>query len=273
MKIGMNPSSMSFEVRTGVSTAHGGVYICPGFGRHPSRIIDTWELIVVERGRLGMLVDQSEFDLGPGEWLLMPPRVQHRGSQDYPRELRFLWLHFRVHPGRRGTSAVVLPPSGRLADPVAVSALARRLIDHLGSSRPDPVVGDLLLSLLLADIAAAPSPLAAGDDLAARAMRIITARFREGLSTAMVAQALGVGADHLGRCFRRSYGQRVQSCIHQNQVREANRLLMLGGGRIGDVAAAVGFRDVQWFRRLFVREQGISPRAWRRLHARVHTNS
>ncbi len=49
--------------------------------------------------------------------------------------------------------------------------------------------------------------------------------------------------------------------------------MLLGGGRIADVAQAAGFPDPQWLRRLLRRQHGISPRAWRRLHARVHVNT
>lgn len=254
----------------GLEVSSCGVFVSPGFGRHPARSIDSWEVILVERGRLGIAVGDRAADLGPGEWILLPAGVEHHGTADYPRDLRFAWLHFQPRPGR----GLVLPPGGRLADPAPVAALLRRLLDHQASPRPDPLVAGLHLALILAELAAAPPAEPAVDELAARAMRAVRARFREpALSTAAVARALGVGADHLGRCFRRGYGITVLAAINRCRLAEAKRLLALGGIRIDDAARSAGFRDPQWLRRLLRRSDGIGPRAWRRLHARVHINS
>ena len=206
--------------RPGLRADSAGVFVSPGSGRHPDRVLDSWELIVVERGRLGLAVGETAHDLAAGEWLLLPARVPHRGTAPYPRDLRFLWLHF--HPERARHGALALPAHGRLDDLSAIAALARRLIDHQAATPRTPLVEDLLLALVLAEIASAPPPaLDAAQDLAARAQRIVRARFRDRLSTARVAAALGVSADHLGRCFRRAYGHPLtaRAAVALNQTR------------------------------------------------------
>lgn len=254
----------------GLEVASCGVFVCPGLGRHPDRVLDSWEVILVERGRLGIAVGGAAHDLGPGQWVLLPAGVPHGGTADYPRDLRFAWLHFRPRAG----AGLALPGSGTVHDPAPVSALIRRLLDHRASPRPDPQVAGLHLALILAELAAAPPPQPAVDELAARAMRALRARFREPeLSTALVARTLGVGADHLGRCFRRAYGVSVLDAINRCRLDEAKRLLVLGGIRIADAAAAAGFRDPQWLRRLLRRSDGVGPKAWRRMHARIHVNT
>lgn len=247
-----------------------GIFVSPGQGRHPERTIDTWEIILVERGRLGIAVGDTVHDLGPGEWVVLPAGLPHRGTADYPRDLRFAWLHFRPRLGR----GLTLAASGRLSDPAPVAALLRRLLDHQASLQSDPLVLGLHLALILAELAAAPPPLPAAAQLAARALRTLRARFREPtLTTAAVARALGVSSDHLGRSFRKAYGGTVLNAINRLRLGEAKRLLVLGGIGIADAARSAGFRDPQWLRRLLQRSVGIGPRDWRRLHARVHVNS
>jgi AraC-like DNA-binding protein len=267
----MIPISLRLATRPGLRASDAGVFVSPGHGRHPDRVIDSWELIVVERGRLGLAVDEASHELGAGDWVLMPAGVRHRGTAPYPRDLRFVWLHF--HPDTARDGRLALPAHGRLEDPGAISGLARRLIDHRAAAERAPLVEELLLALVLAEIAAAPPALDAAQDLAARAQRLVRARFREDISTNEVASALGVSADHLGRCFRRAYKRTVVDAINQERLREARRLMLLGGGKITDVARSAGFPDAQWFRRLFTRAEGVSPLRWRRLHARVHTNT
>ncbi len=265
--------SLQLPADPGLESLGGGVFICPGSGRHAHRTMASWELILVERGRLGIAVGSHEHDLQPGAWILMPAGVPHRGTRDYPRDLRFLWIHFHPRAGGAGEDTLALPLHGQLKDPGRVSALLRRLIDHHASLHSDRLVADLMLALALAELRAMPQQAEVGDELAARALRVIQVRFRERLSTAGVARALGVSADHLGRCFKRAHGMAVLDAINRQRLNEASRLLLLGGGSIGDVAASAGFPQTQWFRRLFERQHGIGPRQWRRLHARVHTNT
>jgi len=272
-KNGMNPGSLSVALSLGVRALTGGVYICPGIGQHPLRTLDSWELIVVERGRLGLFVGDQNHDLLPGSWILMPAGVPHGGTAPYPRDLRFLWMHFKLL-GKPGRGALEVPGSGVLTDPVSILTSLRRLIDHFGAHERDQRVADCLVALILSELAFAPKALSAGDDLAHRALRIIQARFRERLAPLDVARSLRVSLDHLARRFRISHGCRISEAIHRERLQEASRLMLLGGGiRLSEVATSAGFSDVQWFRRLFVRQHGVSPRMWRRLHARIHTNT
>jgi AraC-like DNA-binding protein len=269
----MIPTGLRLPVDPGVQVEEAGVFVCPGTGRHPDRIMESWELIIVERGSLGLAVGDRAHDLAPGSWILMPPHTRHRGTRAYPSELRFLWLHFHVSRRRAAGTLLTLPMTGSSPDPVGASVLMRRLIDHRSGSDPDPLIANLLLALILAELAASPKAINAAEDLAARADRLIGARFREQVSSRDIASSLGVSVDHLGRCFQRSYGLSMIEALNRQRLREACRLLLLGGGRITDIARASGFPDGQWFRRLFHRQEGIGPRAWRRRHARIHTNT
>jgi AraC-like DNA-binding protein len=270
---GMNPICLALAMDPGLVVESGGVLISPGSGAHPRRTLASWELIVVERGRLGLAVGEHAHDLGPGDWVLMPAGTSHAGTTPYPRDLRFLWLHFHPRACAPAAATVELAPSGHLADAGGVLSLLRRCIDHQATLGSDALVVGMLLGLALAELRAGSRPAGAGDDLAARALRIIQARFREPLSTRTVARLLGVSGDHLGRCFQRAYGHAPMDAINHQRLREAERLLLLGVGAIDDVARSAGFRQSQWFRRLFQRRHGIGPRAWRRLHVRVHTNT
>ena len=50
-------------------------------------------------------------------------------------------------------------------------------------------------------------------------------------------------------------------------------MLQEGGLSLKEVARLCGFADAGYFRRVFHRGTGVSPSAYRRLHARVHVNT
>jgi AraC-like DNA-binding protein/mannose-6-phosphate isomerase-like protein (cupin superfamily) len=247
-----------------------GVFIAPGFGRHLDRTQDCWELIVVERGHLGIAVDTREYDLGPGQWLLIPAGVRHYGTQDFPKHLRFSWLHFHPRPGH----GLALPDSGMIADLPPVLALIRRYIARQTTGSAEDPVAAMHLALILAELTVVPTPVPDVDELATRAIRVIQTRFREpDLSTAVVARNLSVGADHLGRVFRRAFSTTVLDAINRHRLDEAKRLLVIGQLRLGDAARTAGFRNAQWLSRLLRRQDGVGPKEWRRMHARIHVNT
>jgi AraC-like DNA-binding protein len=45
----------------------------------------------------------------------------------------------------------------------------------------------------------------------------------------------------------------------------SEKLLLTTDARLGEIAQAVGFADVEYFSRTFKRFHGISPAAWRKL--------
>ena len=246
-----------------------GVFVSPGTGRHADRTLDNWELILVERGHLYLTIEDVDHDLGVGDWAIIPAGVRHFGTRDFPPMLRFAWMHFLPEPGH----GLSVPYRGKLADPAPISALIRRLLDHLASPRRDPLIAALHLGLVLAELAMPAVAETATSELAARAHKLIQLRFPEShLTPAVMAKALGVSTDHLGRCFRAAYGISVLAAINTARVQEAKRLLAVGSLSVAEAAKAAGFKDAQWCRRLFQRDTGVSPRAWRRLHARGHVN-
>jgi AraC-like DNA-binding protein len=272
-KNGMNPGLLSISIAPGVKALTGGVFISPGFGLHPERIPNDWELIVVERGQLGLAVGDHIYDLTPSSWILMPAGIKHFGTVNYLRNLRFLWIHFQPN-GDIGKHPLTLPATGVLTDPVSIMASMRRLIDHFSENNFDQRVADCLVALILSELAIKPEVAEAGDELAHRALRHIRARFREQFTGYDLAKSLRVSLDHLSRRFKKAHGCRIAEAINRERLNEASRLMLLGGGiSLAEIALASGFPDPQWFRRLFVRQNGVSPRTWRRLHSRIHTNT
>ena len=75
---------------------NGGRFISRGRGQHPTRRIDSDELIYVLRGELAIFEEKQSFRVAAGEWLFLRRGRRHGGLALYPRNLSFFWLHFRA---------------------------------------------------------------------------------------------------------------------------------------------------------------------------------
>jgi AraC family transcriptional regulator len=98
------------------------------------------------------------------------------------------------------------------------------------------------------------------------AMALIDERFREPLSLATVAKAVGVHPVHLARTFRRVHQTTFAAHVRQLRIDFARRQLV-GSADLSDIAYASGFCDQSHFSRCFKRHTGLTPAEYRALAA------
>jgi AraC-like DNA-binding protein len=269
---------LELPVPLALEASNGGLFISRGVGTHPTRRIETFELIFVKRGVLGIREGDERFDVQPDETLLLWPGREHGGTTPYPRDLEFYWVHFGLRGGtaRAQTPTLHIPQHARVARPDHLTVFFRRLLDEQEAFGVQPLAGGLMILLLLAEVTnsrPASEPVNAPPLLAARADTVIRTRYHEDLSASTIAAELSCNPDYLGRVFRARYGRTLTEAIHERRMRNAVRLLAEGRERIDDVARLCGFEDCGYFRRIFKRAQGMTPAAFRRLHTRVHVNT
>ncbi|HVT97071.1 MAG TPA: AraC family transcriptional regulator, partial [Acidobacteriaceae bacterium] len=100
-----------------------------------------------------------------------------------------------------------------------------------------------------------------------RAKERMTADLREDLSLAGLAAECGLSARHFARAFRQSTGLAPHRWIVEHRIERARNLLASREMSLSDVALACGFADQSHFTRCFAARVGMSPGAWRRMHA------
>ena len=259
----------------GLRVVSAGLFVCPGYGIHPDRVIDSYELIFVRSGRLGIAEGGQAYEVRAGEALWMRPGVRHHGTLPHEPDLSFYWAHFYLGKGARKKNATGIGQYSRPARPERVAEWFHRLLEAMECSAPESEEAGLLLLLLWRELARmqAPARPNAGEALAARAEQFVATQFHRGIHAGDVARAMACHPDYLGRVFRRAHGCTVSEAIHRRQLQEARWRLREGGQAIEDVALACGFREPRYFRKLFIAAQGVSPREYRKLHARIRVNT
>lgn len=124
------------------------------------------------------------------------------------------------------------------------------------------------LTLLLIDLARLAGDVVEdlrlrGEPMLADVFAVIERRHAEPLSLCDVAREVGMTPGHLTTVVRRRTGRTVQEWIIERRMAEGRRLLTDTDLPVQEVARRVGITDPGYFSRLFRREHGTSPRAWR----------
>ena len=105
--------------------------------------------------------------------------------------------------------------------------------------------------------------LAVSDPKLAKALHFVRRRFREPISTGVVARHVGVSESWLRREFQRHVRFSLSSEIHRLRVQDACDLLATTSLPLKTVADAVGFGSENYLCNVFARDLGVSPGEWR----------
>ena len=268
-------------LRHAIDCENAGLFISRGVGRHPDRVIDSYEIIHVVRGTLRLCEPGREYAVGAGEYLLLVPGVRHWAPEDYPPGLEFYWLHFRPAgdeaSSARGRAAVDLPRHGRVGDPERMEELFRWFLDAQEKQDLDGSLAAGLCQLMLLVLAYPPRRASDANEripaLARQAKRFLSRSFQEEITTSSIARRLTCNPDYLGRLYKRSFGVSIMDDLHALRIRMAKRLLMDEDLNVNEVASLCGYRDATYFRRMFRRHVGVAPSRFRGLYSHLHINT
>jgi AraC family transcriptional regulator, transcriptional activator of pobA len=183
-------------------------------------------------------------------------------------------LAWRAHPlllpfargAATGAHRIPVPRLDRPAWSAHLGELERELSARRDGYGEAVVARLTLLLVALARLASdVVGDLAVRDEpLLADVFGIIEARYRERLSLADVASALGLTPGHLTTVVRRKTGRTVQDWILERRLAEARRLLVETDWTVAEVGRSAGFPDPVYFSRCFRRAHGTTALSWRR---------
>jgi transcriptional regulator GlxA family with amidase domain len=91
----------------------------------------------------------------------------------------------------------------------------------------------------------------------------IVAHLQSNLSVEALARRTSLCPRHFSRLFKKLYETTPADFVDQLRLNEARRRLLSSRNSIAAVAASVGFKSTDAFRRAFERRFGITPRAFR----------
>jgi len=107
-----------------------------------------------------------------------------------------------------------------------------------------------------------------GDAEIAAAQEWMRDHLRDALRVDALARRFGMSPRSFARRFKQAAGEPPLTYLHGLRVEAAKHLLESGTRTLPQIAAAVGYEDVAFFRALFRRRTGVAPAVWRGRFAR-----
>jgi AraC-like DNA-binding protein len=266
---------MFFERRSLREFAGGlaGWFVSRGHGAHPTRVIDSWELIHVLRGSLHLFEEDKSYLLAPGDALLLEPGRRHGAASPYAPDCSFHWVHFHAPTAKLASDA---PRHTHVQRPERLTALYRQYMNDQETGELGADEASLLIQQMLCE-AGRSSPTASDNSSAATLARLarqfVLQNLDTPLTTSRIAGSLGCNPDYLGRCFRETYRETITEAIQSERLRRARTLLLEDRDSVEMVSRRCGFQSTAFFRRVFRRSQGMSPTRFRAIHSRVLLNT
>jgi len=264
-----------------IKAQNAGLFISRGKGTHPSRVINSHELIFVKRGVLEMWEEDRVFSLEEEQTLHLWPMRRHGGVSQMSPILEFYWIHFETvkefKPKNPRETIIEIPQVKRVRQPEKLENLFRYFLDEQESGQLRQATADLLTMLMLIEVARpSDSKQENAGTVSIPAMRAntyIRLNFDRPITPGSVAQALGYNTDYLGRVYRKTFGYTLTGAINHRRIRAACRYLLNSDMIVEEVAKSCGFTDPNYFCRVFRRHMQCTPGAYRKLYARVHVNT
>lgn len=254
---------------SGLRYTGGGAFSTGGPWRHGTRIIDSFELILVTRGTVAIREGQTRHTLQPEDYLLLHPGIEHAGWRTSEEPVSFYWIHFTLAAAPAMFST---PCAGRAPEPGAMILLARQLL-QIGASPAYPAgTAEHMLAVLLAELQVQREMRGPQNAFAARVHEYIRSHSYEPLNVQAVAAAFGYHPDHLTRILKRCYGRTLREDIIHTRLERAKALLQDPEKTISQIALELGFEELNLFEKFFRYHQHCSPTQYRSSFSRLHTN-
>lgn len=249
----------------------GDIQYAPGGACGP-RFQHDYQLVVIHRGELNLLLDDEQIHVPAGYGILLSPGHREHFLFSRDQETHHSWcavapkaIPTALHKEMQ-THRGPIPFAGRMMTLLEMSRRAQ----PSGAAEEPIQVGFYLglgLALLCDFILAARSgqlPDTAAETLLAKMERFIWEQHASPLSLPDIARAVGISRQHLLKLCRLHNRPTPISQLYTVRLEMATDLLRQSGLSINDIAEKCGFVNVFHFSRKFKEAYGQSPSAWRK---------
>lgn len=240
-----------------------------------------YELSYIEHGSCRFFIEDTMYDLHDGDFLLIPPQLFHYTRYLFGPCLR-CGIYFRYED--LGQELLPFLPDAQaffsqLRVFQAPSANRREMAALIGRMAAEEEGFDersalmlrvqlhellLLCSRVCVHLTESPASIHTTDRQVLQAARFINEHFRQQITANDIAAAAGFSPNYLSRKFREAAGIGVHDYLVFIRLRNAAFELLSTDDSVTDIALRSGFSDSNYFKDVFKKKYGVTPREYRK---------
>lgn len=271
---------------------------------HEQRTLPSFELIFVKKGLLPLNMRGENLDVKPGEFLLIPPTVTHRGDRRLKAPLEFFWMHFRFPSWRYGEAGpaidtetepddstspntqlplhdniLMLPEHDSPINTDRLTIMFDQLLDIYQISYPAvSQYCTFFATCILYEIANSSQSVVVDKTTYTRqnlqkVQDWIRINAFENISVNQIACQFNYSPSYLSTIYKQHFGITITEDVTHIRLEHAKNLLLSTSLPIQQIAENVGYNDAKYFMRVFKQHVGMTPTRYRASFTKRHFNN
>jgi len=298
---------LDLDIRSPLRHLSSGQFISNRCWTHANRKLNSHVLLVMQEGTLYIEQGGVQYEMNPGQVMILFAGESHGGFRECEGRLSYLWCHFQsrghgekllsekeasarlkhIQDGvyRFNYSDRVLCPEQFQSQDVSRLVIQMRQLMHIANSdtyiryAADYCITSAMIELACQYVDAyqrdktARTP--AGHGQVKRFLDVlewIRVHRIEPMTASSIAEKFGYNADYLSSLFKQNTGLSLIKYIHDIKIAQAREKLVNTDMSIRQIAYALGFQDEKYFIKLFKNNEGMTPGSYRAAYFRTHTN-
>ena len=291
--------NLAFSLHQTTSLVSAGILEQHTGWMHDERIISSFEIIIGIKGTLYMTQAGMNYEVHPGNMLLLLPGLQHGGMRPCAGDISFYWFHFLVkrysivednlmqnrlwmlsnktEPG--SVHECILPLYCALSPSDELQIFLSQMLHVNNVPYYTRQMQDNLLSLLLIQLTQNYIDIYRSINAVHQSSRTFTEmlewlrmNYDQRLLITDVARRFNYNDDYFSRMFKMRTGYYFADYMNHLRINRAKTLLYQTTCSIKEIAYQVGFPDEKYFMRVFRKYEGITALHYRNAFYLTHKN-
>ncbi len=267
------------------------------------KLTKDFEVIIGLQDSIFIQLDTLQYEIQPGDVLLIPPGIPYFGYKPSRKGASFFWLHFfprmdattfskeklinylmaskiNVHKDEIN-NAIFLPIFFRVTHTDKPFILMKQVLDIANGSYYSTFSVDYAVTELLIELTDQYNKQLLHSTINpnensykfAQILEWIRVNIYQNLSVQEIADTFSFNADHLTRLFKKNIGMSTIKYINTLKLNKAKELLSTTSKSIKEISYELNFKDEKYFMKLFKSYEGITPSKFRDAYTNIYINT
>ena len=236
---------------------------------HPKRIIDSYEIVFMEKGTAYIEENAIQYELNENDILILEPGKEHFGYKPSKNRVSFYWVHFYSENFNTDETGKYL----HISEPFALKTLFVQLLHTANTPGYSPRCFDMFCALISEEILfRSKNASEQGSTLAVNIKEWIRININKNPTVKSVSEEFGYHENYISRVFKSSFGIGIKEYIIDTKIKNAKNLLNTTLYSVKQIAGITGYKDENLFIKFFIYHTGMTPTKYRNMYSNTHIN-